>query len=758
MIKSYIVAILLMLYCSLTAQVNTGIPFPAPPARAMDHDVTYDIEGGLQGSHYYFTSLGRNIVIQGTENIAIGGIDTVFEVPAGREVKDVKGKVGYYEKRFLFLLDNGQVIEVYKTGPSEWATETWNFMSQNQFENYKEIIGDDVYVRTSQSIYVTRDSGTSWQRDTAGIPAASQCYNMAMDTLQYVYLSTVNGLYKQALGSNVWQLKSAAGSNVQRVFCDRYNRLWVTGNGGLQVSNDGGDNFSPGPSGISSGEAIISVVADKYANVYVLTTGNYFNEQGNKVYRSAGGTQNFTRIDQTIAVDFTQYGQQNFYTAITGDSFLCVSSYAGLHLTADGGNTWIYRSVGPSDEAYSLVPAGSGNLLMSTGPGVFSGNASNWSKKFPVQGFQGNIMLFKDDIGNIFAQAESNGTNSNNNQRRNVYKSTDGGNTFNIDTAGMSLADVGMEKFVVDEAGTQYAAGSSYVAGFGSRLTVWEKENGQNWTIDTIGLPEIYNSATILSLTSDDHGSIYLCINNSGTKSTYSKSISGTSWSVIPDLNNMTITEVAGKSGTTVFGGQSLTKKTSNTYTNIPLPGGVNSNDVVYTSVEFDAKGVLWAYFEIFKFPAPASYGSGVFYTSDFQNWKTPQGNIDTARFRTLVAAGDSVFALPLKFEGVYVYDTGTVNIPTSIIPYSGDQIFVSTSPNPFSERLLLTLHTPSTIKADIILFDIAGRAVKKLSGKLIAPGNSTIEFDTKDLPNGVYSYRVSSTEFTKSGKVILQR
>src|SRR5690606_1942664 len=96
---------------------------------------------------------------------------------------------------------------------------------------------------------------------------------------------------------------------------------------------------------------------------------------------------------------------------------------------------------------------------------------------------------------------------------------------------------------------------------------------------------------------------------------------------------------------------------------------------------EIDKNGVLWGYYETFDpnfGPFGGSRGEGVFYSKDFATWKA--AGIDTVLFGSLVAIGDSVFALTTGNNGVYVLDT---NINTSVRQVKAGELGVTVYPNP---------------------------------------------------------------------------
>src|SRR6185295_16026813 len=100
----------------------------------------------------------------------------------------------------------------------------------------------------------------------------------------------------QPLVSDTWTQITSAPANPRTVFADRQNRIWVAKYGSLKLSTDGGATWNNAPSGIPSLAEVIAMCDDVFGNIYAIT-GSFFDQTGEAVYRSIGGTQSFTKID-----------------------------------------------------------------------------------------------------------------------------------------------------------------------------------------------------------------------------------------------------------------------------------------------------------------------------------------------------------------------------------------------------------------------------------------------------------------------------
>ena len=80
--------------------------------------------------------------------------------------------------------------------------------------------------------------------------------------------------------------------------------------------------------------------------------------------------------------------------------------------------------------------------------------------------------------------------------------------------------------------------------------------------------------------------------------------------------------------------------------------------------------------------------------------------------------------------------------------------------PNPFNSITNVKFQIPnvgqSSQTVTIKIFDISGKEVAILVNKKLNPGTYEIRFDAKELPSGIYFYRMQSEKFTSTRKLIL--
>jgi hypothetical protein len=78
--------------------------------------------------------------------------------------------------------------------------------------------------------------------------------------------------------------------------------------------------------------------------------------------------------------------------------------------------------------------------------------------------------------------------------------------------------------------------------------------------------------------------------------------------------------------------------------------------------------------------------------------------------------------------------------------------------PNPFNPVTDITYSVPNTGIVKITVYDIIGREVKQLINEYREKGNYTVKFDGTDLSSGVYIYRIQSSDYNYTGKMLLAK
>jgi len=78
--------------------------------------------------------------------------------------------------------------------------------------------------------------------------------------------------------------------------------------------------------------------------------------------------------------------------------------------------------------------------------------------------------------------------------------------------------------------------------------------------------------------------------------------------------------------------------------------------------------------------------------------------------------------------------------------------------PNPFNPTTTFSLTIPQSSIVNLTVYDLLGREIATLVNEKLAPGRYTREWDAANHPSGVYFYRLSTSNFVQTKKLVLLR
>jgi hypothetical protein len=76
--------------------------------------------------------------------------------------------------------------------------------------------------------------------------------------------------------------------------------------------------------------------------------------------------------------------------------------------------------------------------------------------------------------------------------------------------------------------------------------------------------------------------------------------------------------------------------------------------------------------------------------------------------------------------------------------------------PNPFNPSTKIRFTIGSTESAELRVFDILGKEISLMKFGVLKPGIYEADFSARDLPSGIYFYRITAGEFTNTKRMIL--
>lgn len=85
-----------------------------------------------------------------------------------------------------------------------------------------------------------------------------------------------------------------------------------------------------------------------------------------------------------------------------------------------------------------------------------------------------------------------------------------------------------------------------------------------------------------------------------------------------------------------------------------------------------------------------------------------------------------------------------------------GTYSLAQNSPNPFNPRTTIAFGVPKTGQVTLKIYDIAGREAASLVDAELAPGFYATVFHAHRLESGLYFYRLTAGDFSKTRKMLL--
>ncbi len=111
-----------------------------------------------------------------------------------------------------------------------------------------------------------------------------------------------------------------------------------------------------------------------------------------------------------------------------------------------------------------------------------------------------------------------------------------------------------------------------------------------------------------------------------------------------------------------------------------------------------------------------------------------------------------------------YIPDSTLVGIKTNSKILPAEFFLYQNYPNPFNPSTTITytipasetLHATSQQLVQLKVYDVLGREVATLVNKKQSPGNYSVTFNAKNLPSGLYFYRLTAGSFSQTKKMLL--
>jgi len=657
----------------------------------------------------------------------------------------------------------------------------------------------------------------NWTRCINGIfgGAYGVNYIINQDSILFASPSTM-GVYKSSdNGINWYVSNNGLGLSDINSFYVNGTELYACTYQGLYLSTNYGQNWFP--KGFNTGYTSVSGIIRSGTNLVVglgnqtpticYSSNNGVNWINSTGYSPYAGATNFISIDSTLFFSSKNYGifastdngvtwqaRNNgiTYLPIYGFSFFNGALYAGgeggVYRTYNNGINWnkcdsgfisgynyIYsfaihngllfagtqlRGVYKSTNGSSWLPARTGietseitsllsfnSTLFSTSNygiyGVFStiNNGQNWYSS-GFESYKVNSII--NDNNTIFIGTDVRG----------IYSSTDYGNTWypsNVDMKNKNILSMIKQ--------------SNIFAGTRDSGVYKSTNNGQNWVKSNSGL----SNNSINSLYTKD--SILYCGTNSGA---YKTTNSGQSWNLI-GLQNTPVNTFYVFNNYYCLG--------TNNGIRISSDGGANwasnlTSDTVYSLYSFSGKllagtnhgvkvssndGINWVSIGLNNYrintftnmddTLVTSTNIGVIATTNMgNNWINLGPKQQTSG---LMIYNNKIYAGGVNC--VWKRDATTYTGIVSISSEVPENYYLHQNyPNPFNPGTKIKFEIPTNTYTKLTIFDITGREVKILVDEMLQPGTYETNWIADNLSSGIYFYKLTTHNFSKTKKMLL--
>ncbi len=461
---------------------------------------------------------------------------------------------------------------------------------------------------------------------------------------------------------------------------------------------------------------------------------------GNGVYLSSNAGSNWTLANKGLT-DFDVHS-----LAVSGDNIFAGTD-GGVFRSSDDGANWTVVNTGLTNTliyalAVSSDGAGGSDLLAGTfGDGVFrsTDNGGNWSQLFTGLGNK-SVECLAVAGNTIFVGTYLDG----------AWCSTDNGETFyNISSSGTYPDVYSMAVTISASSGISLFAGNEN----GVFLTT---NSGSSWSntglsyVDPSHMhlvsPLVISGATLFAGTNG--GGVFMSTTNAGS-----------SWDSVG--SGMTDGQITGLSavGSNLFAGtlfNGLWRRPLSEFTYAwPSPPSLSgpANDSVWTgeSVLLHWNSVACAMF----FELEGAYDG------DFVNvFLDTTGLADTSaqisfhesgakyfwRVRAWNSAGTAGWSNILEFHT----PMGVRPNSRTIAAYRLDQ----NCPNPFNPSTVIDYQLRENSLVTMKVYDVLGREVATLVSEHQIAGNHSVTFDARNLPSGMYLYRLQAGSYEQTKKL----
>jgi ligand-binding sensor domain-containing protein len=344
-------------------------------------------------------------------------------------LKSYKYKRGGFMKKLLFILS---FVSMTIIANAQWTAVNTGlpYTSANEFE-YFAAIGTDLFVGTSEGVYVTSNNGTSWAAVNTGLT------NTDIEVLatagSNLFAGTGHGIFKSVNNGTSWTaintgLDTSMGTSVYALFTSGSNLFagteagvflstgsytsWTAVNTGLPqvdfysfaqsgtkifagglgvyITSNNGTNWAEATSGLPS------LYNSDFESFAVLGSDIFAGDLSLGVYKSIDNGTNWTAVNSGLTDLNTQA------LAVNGTNLFAGGLDGGVFLSNNNGASWTAVNTGLTNLTVLSLEVFGNYLFAGTAGGVFRAQLSSFAGINEIQNENIQINIFPDPNNGLF--------------------------------------------------------------------------------------------------------------------------------------------------------------------------------------------------------------------------------------------------------------------------------------------------------------------------------------------------------------------